>query len=166
MKIKLLITGGTIDDIDYEKIEDINKYACKKTYIIEMLKQGKCKADIDSQILMMKDSIYMTDSDREKILKSCKNCQENKIVITHGTDTMPETARFLGENIKDKTVVLLGAIIPYNQKNSDALFNLGCAISVAQILPNGVYITMNGKIFPFDNVRKNKKLNEFEKIIK
>ena len=161
MKIKLLITGGTIDT---ERIKKNGDYVYKETYLLKMLKQGKCKVDIGSQILMMKDSLYITDLDREKILQSCKNYQENKIIITHGTDTMLETARFLSEKIKNKTIVLLGAMIPYNQKNSDALFNLGCAVCAAQILPKGVYITMNGKIFSWDNVRKNKKLGEFEKI--
>ena len=161
MKIKLLITGGTIDS---EEIKKNGDYVYKETYLLEMLKQGRCKVDIDSQILMMKDSLYMTDPDREKILQNCKDCKENKIIITHGTDTMAETARFLGKNIKDKTIILLGAIIPYNQKNSDALFNLGCAVCAAQILPKGVYIAMNGKILIWDNVKKNKKLGEFEKI--
>jgi len=98
-------------------------------------------------------------------LQSCKNCSEDKIVITHGTDTMPETAKVLGKNIKDKTIVLLGSMIPYSFGGSDALFNLGCAISAVQILPKGVYITMNGKIFPYDNVRKNKEIGEFQNLV-
>lgn len=151
MKIKLFITGGTIDA---EKIEKGDKYVYDKTYIPEMLKRGKCKVDIESKVLFIKDSIYTTDSDREKILQNCKNCKENKIIITHGTDTMVETAQILGKEIKNKTIVLLGAMVPYNQKKSDALFNLGCAISAVQILPWGVYITMNGKIFSWDNVKK------------
>ena len=106
----------------------------------------------------------MTDEDREKILQSCKDCEEDKIIITHGTDTMVETAQVLGKNIKDKTIVLVGAMIPYNQEKSDALFNLGCAVSAVQILPKGVYIAMNGKIFSWDNVRKNKELGLFESI--
>ena len=159
--IKLFITGGTIDA---EKIEKEDKYIYDKTYIPEMLKQGKCKVDIKNKILFMKDSIYTTDKDREKILQSCKNCKESKIIITHGTDTMTETAQILGKKIKDKTIILLGAMVPYNQKKSDALFNLGCAISAVQTLPNGVYITMNGKIFSWDNVRKNKELGLFENI--
>ena len=161
MTIKLLITGGTID---CERIEENDKYVFEKTHLPEMLEQGRCKIDIDSQILMLKDSIYMTDEDREKILQSCKDCEEDKIIITHGTDTMVETAQVLGKNIKDKTIVLVGAMIPYNQEKSDALFNLGCAVSAVQILPKGVYIAMNGKIFSWDNVRKNKELGLFESI--
>ncbi len=127
-----------------------------------MLKQGRCNADINLKILMLKDSIYMTDLDRKKILQSCKEYKEDKIIITHGTDSMVKTAQLLGQNIKDKTIILLGAIAPYNQKQSDALFNLGGGIIAVQLLPKGVYITMNGKIFLWNKVRKNKKAGVFE----
>ena len=161
MTIKLFITGGTID---CEKIEKENKYIFTKTHLPEMLEQARNRVDINSEILMLKDSVYMTNSDRERILKRCKSTKEDKIVITHGTDTMVETAQVLGKNIKDKTIVLLGAMTPYNQKNSDALFNLGSAITAVQLLSKGVYITMDGKIFSWDNVRKNKELGEFEEL--
>lgn len=159
MTIKLFITGGTID---CERKDEEDNYIFEETHIPKMLRQGRNKADIVSQVLMLKDSLDMTEDDRKKILQNCKDCDEDKIIITHGTDTMVETARVLGKNIKDKTIVLLGAMIPYNQENSDALFNLGCAVSAVQSLPNGVYITMNGKIFEWDNVRKNKELGEFQ----
>ena len=113
---------------------------------------------------MMKDSIYMTDRDREKILQSCKDCKEDKIIITHGTDTMVQTAQVLGKSIKNKTIILSGAMIPYNQEKSDALFNLGCAVLAMQSLPKGIYITMTGKIFSWDNIRKNKEHGLFEEI--
>ncbi len=159
--IRLFITGGTID---VEKIGEGDKYIFDKTYTSQMLEQGRCKIYIKSQVLFLKDSIYTTDKDREKILQSCKDCTEDKVIITHGTDTMSETAQMLGKAIKNKTIVLLGAMVPFNQPKSDALFNLGCAISSVQSLPNGVYITMNGKIFSWNNVRKNKKLGLFENI--
>ena len=159
MTIKLFITGGTID---CERIEDKDKYIFDKTHLPEILEQGRCKVNIESQVLMMKDSIYMDDKDREKILQNCKDCKEDKIIITHGTDTMVQTAQLLGKNIKNKTIVLLGAMVPYNQKKSDAPFNLGCAVLAVQSLPKGIYITMNGKIFSWDNVRKNKELGLFE----
>jgi len=159
--IRLFITGGTID---VEKVEEGDKYIFDKTYLPQMLEQGRCKVDIKSQVLFLEDSIYTTDEDREKILQSCKDCTEDKIIITHGTDTMAETAQMLGKVIKDKTIVLLGAMVPFNQPKSDALFNLGCAISAVQSLPKGVYITMNGKIFSWDNVGKNKELGLFENI--
>jgi L-asparaginase len=159
MTIRILLTGGTID---CERIEQGDKYVFDETHLPEMLEQGRCKLDIESQVLFLKDSIYTTDEDRKKILLTCKDCDEDRIVILHGTDTMPETARILGKEIKDKTIVLLGAMIPFNQKKSDALFNLGCAVSAVQSLPKGVYITMNGKIFKWDNVKKNKELGLFE----
>ena len=104
----------------------------------------------------------MNDNDRQQILESCLACDEPQIVITHGTDTMVETSQVLATKIKDKTIVLLGAMVPYQFKNSDALFNLGCAIAAVQTLENGVYITMNGKIFNYDEVIKNKDLGEFQ----
>ena len=159
--IRLFITGGTIDA---EKIGEKGKYVFGKTYIPEMLEQGRCKVDTESQVLFMKDSLYTIDEDREKILQSCKDCTENKILITHGTDTMTKTAQILGKEIEDKTIVLLGAMVPYNQNKSDALFNLGYAISAVQFLPNGVFIAMNSKIFSWDNVKKNKELGLFENI--
>lgn len=159
--IKLFITGGTID---VDKIEEGDKYIFDETKTPQMIEQARCKVDIKSQVLFLKDSLYATDEDREKILQNCKDCIENKIIVTHGTDTMPETAQMLGKEIADKTIVLLGAMVPYNQPNSDALFNLGCAISAVQSLSKGVYITMNGKIFSWDNVRKNKELGLFENI--
>jgi len=162
MAIKILITGGTIDT----KYNELNgKSIFTKSHLPEMLKQARCKVDVKLETVMLKDSNDMIDSDREKILQNCKNCGEDRIVITHGTDTMPETAKVLGENIKDKTIVLLGSMIPYSFGGSDALFNLGCAISAVQILPKGVYITMNGKIFPYDNVRKNKEIGEFQNLV-
>jgi L-asparaginase len=105
------------------------------------------------------------NEDRKEILKRCIECMENKIIVTHGTDTMVETARALGDNVRGKTVILVGAMIPYAFGASDALFNLGFAFSAVQAVQQGVYITMNGKIFHWDNVRKNKKSGEFEELL-
>jgi len=160
MKIKIFITGGTID---CQKIDEkTQKYIFTKTHIPEMLEQGRNRTKVNLEVLMLKDSLDMTDDDRKIILEKCKKAPENKIVITHGTDTMVETAQILGKNIKNKIIVLLGAMTPFVFKNSDALFNLGAAITAVQILKKGVYIAMNGKIFTWDNVRKNRKLGEFE----
>lgn len=161
MKIKLFATGGTID---CEQIKKGNKYVFSKTHLPKMLKQGRCKINLDRKVLMMKDSLYMADADRAKILQKCKSCKNRKIVITHGTDTMCETAQVLGKNIKNKTIVLVGAMVPYNKKNSDALFNFGGAVIAVQSLKHGVYVIMNGKIFQWTNVRKNKKIGEFESL--
>ena len=162
MVVKILITGGTID----KKYNELNgKLIFTESHLPKMLHQAKCKADVELETVMLKDSLDMTDSDREKILRSCRNCKGDKSIITHGTDTIPETAKILGENIKNKTIILLGAMIPYTFGGSDALFNLGSAISAVQILPKGIYITMNGKIFPYDNIRKNKEIGEFQNLI-
>ena len=111
---------------------------------------------------MMIDSSYMTDSNREVILEACRIADENKIIITHGTDTMVETAQYLAKSIKNKTILLSGAMIPFKFGSSDGLFNFGCALAFAQVLPPGVYIAMNGKYFAWDNVRKNKMTGKFE----
>ena len=160
MKIKIFITGGTID---CQKIDSkIQQYIFTETHLPQMLEQGRNRTEVDLETLMLKYSLYMTDADRKLILEKCREIPEDKIVITYGTDTMVETATILGKNIKNKTIVLLGAMTPFVFKNSDALFNLGAAITVVQILPKGVYIAMNGKIFTWDNVRKDKKLGEFK----
>jgi L-asparaginase len=128
------------------------------------LQLGRCKIDVEITTLMMIDSLDMTDSDRVVILENCRKVKDSQIVITHGTDTMVETARFLGNRINDKTIVLTGAMIPYKFGSSDGLFNLGCAIAFVQALPQGVYIAMNGRYFKYDKVRKNKLIGEFEEI--
>ena len=159
MTIRLLITGGTID----KQYNELNgELIFTQSGVEDMLVQGRAKLDIAYETVMLKDSLDMDDSDRQQILESCLACNEPQIVITHGTDTMVETSQVLATKIKDKTIVLLGAMVPYQFKNSDALFNLGCAIAAVQILENGVYITMNGKIFNYDEVIKNKDLGEFQ----
>lgn len=161
MGIRLLITGGTIDK-EYNPIT--GELVFPQTHLPAILEQGRCKVGVEPETVMLKDSLHMNDNDRKQILEKCQSCKEDKIIITHGTDTMVETAQILGKSLKDKTVVLLGAMVPYTINNSDALFNLGCAIAAVQLLPKGVYITMNGKIFSWDNVRKNKNLGEFKTI--
>ena len=111
---------------------------------------------------MLKDSLFMTDDDRKEILAACNKVKEGHIVITHGTDTMEVTARYLGRHIENKTIVLTGAMIPYKFGSSDGIFNLASALSFAQALPSGVYVAMNGKLFTCDNVTKNKKRGVFE----
>lgn len=163
MKIKLFTTGGTID---CESInQETKEYSFSESYIPKMLEQARCKTNVDIEFIMSKDSLLMNDGDREIILQKCLSCNEDKIIITHGTDTMAETAKYLGEKIKNKTIVLVGAMIPYNQDFSDAMFNLGKAIASVQLLPEGVFISMNGKIFNYDNVKKNRELGIFQNII-
>ncbi|MEA3307739.1 MAG: asparaginase domain-containing protein [Elusimicrobiota bacterium] len=159
MKIKIIITGGTFDK-EYNELS--GRLFFKKTHIHEMLKLGRSKVQTVIKSLMMIDSLYMTNKDRLKILDECKKSKEKNIVITHGTDTMQETAKILGGKIKNKTIVITGAMVPYKFGSSDGLFNLGSAISFAQVLPHGVYVAMNGKYFCWTNVRKNRKKGEFE----
>jgi L-asparaginase len=159
MRIGIFVTGGTFDK-EYNELE--GKLFFKDTHLQEMLQLGRCKLKVEIRTLMMVDSLEMTDADREIILENCIRCGEERIVITHGTDTMEMTARRLGKNPLAKTVVLTGAMVPYKFGSSDGLFNLGSALAFVQTLPHGVYIAMNGRCFPWDNVRKNRNTGEFE----
>lgn len=159
MKIRLFITGGTIDKSYNMQNGELHFV---DSHIPSMLTEGRCHADYSLDKIMLKDSLDMTDSDRLEILNACLQADESKIVITHGTDTMVQTAQLLADHIDDKTVVLTGAMVPYVFKKSDSLFNLGSAMSAVQCLPYGVYITMNGKVFSADNVVKNREEGVFE----
>lgn len=163
MPLKILVTGGTFDK-EYNEINGMLYF--KDTHISEMLRLGRCRLETNLRTVMMIDSLEMTDADRQLILEHCKKAPEDKIVITHGTDTMVETARILAQGRTGKTIVLTGAMIPYAFGSSDGLFNLGSALSFAQTLPPGVYLAMNGKYFTWDNVRKNRERGEFEEITK
>ena len=159
MAIKLLITGGTFDK-DYDELT--GKLYFRDTHIHEMLKLGRCRLQTRVRTVMMVDSLEMTESDRKIIEEICCKSEEEQIVITHGTDTMEETARVLGAAGLPKTIVLTGAMIPYAFGSSDGLFNLGSALSFVQVLPHGVYVAMNGTFFPWNDVRKNRGLGVFE----
>jgi len=161
MTIKIFVTGGTFDK-EYNELD--GKLFFKDTHLPEMLKLARCKLKIDVRTLVMVDSLDMTDADRKIILENCKKTKEDKILITHGTDTMVETARVLANSIKDKTIVLTGAMIPYKFGSSDGLFNLGSSLAFVQTLLHGVYISMNGKYFHWDNVKKNNQTGVFEEI--
>ena len=162
MKIKIFVTGGTFDK-EYNELN--GELFFKDTHLTEILALGRSRVPVDITMLMMKDSLHMTDADRNLISKSCQSCAETKIVITHGTDTMVETAKVLANEVKGKTIVLTGALIPYKFGSSDGLFNLGSAIAFSETLPAGVYVAMNGRYFNWNNVRKNKELGIFEEIV-
>jgi L-asparaginase len=159
MTIRLLITGGTFDK-EYNELTGALYF--KDTHVPEILRAGRCHLEVDARTLMMVDSLEMTDADRRIVCEQCASCPADRIVITHGTDTMEVTARVLGEARIDKTIVLTGAMIPYKFGSSDGLFNLGSALAFAQCLPPGVYVAMNGRRFTWDNVRKNRELGVFE----
>jgi len=159
MKIKLIITGGTLD-----KSYNMNNGELHfvDSHVPSMLTEGRCKADYVLEKMMLKDSIEIHDSDRMAILTTCQQADEDKIIITHGTDTMVQSARFLQDNINNKTIVLTGAMIPYVFDKSDSLFNLGAAFAAVQSLPTGVYLTMNGSVFNAHEVVKNREEGVFE----
>jgi L-asparaginase len=159
MAIRLFITGGTFDKT-YDEIS--GKLLFRDTHVQEMLQLGRCRLDVAVRTLMMVDSLDMTDADRQVVLQNCRSAAEERIVITHGTDTMTDTARVLGEAGLPKTVVLTGAMVPYAFGSSDGLFNLGSALSFVQALPRGVYVAMNGRCLPWDDVIKNRALGVFE----
>lgn len=159
MAIRIFVTGGTFDK-EYDEIH--GRLFFKDTHVGEMLKLGRSRVEVTVRTLMMIDSLDMTDADREVIVGHCRACDEQRIVITHGTDTMIETARALAGGVADKTIVLTGAMVPYAFGSSDGLFNLGSAVSFAQVLPAGVFIAMNGRVLPWDRARKNRETGFFE----
>lgn len=157
--IRIVITGGTFDK-HYDEISGALTF--KDTHLPEILKYVRCTLPLELELNQLIDSLEMHLSSRLKILESCRRAVENRIVITHGTDTMIETGRILGEARLAKTIVLTGAMVPYAFTSSDAVFNLGCGIVAVQLLPAGVYIAMNGRVFPWDDVRKNREAGVFE----
>ena len=158
MSLRIFVTGGTFDK-EYDEIT--GNLFFKKTHLREMLDLGRAKIDINISTLMMKDSLEMDKNDRSIVVDNCSKSIEGNIIITHGTDTMIDTATSIANAKLNKTIVLTGAMIPYKFGSSDGLFNLGAAIGFVQSLPNGVYIAMNGKYFHYDKVKKNKEIGEF-----
>lgn len=159
MAVRIFVTGGTFDK-EYNELT--GELFFKESHVTEMLELGRCRVPVDVRTLMMVDSLHMTDDDRNLVVRSCAKAREERIVVTHGTDTMEVTARAIGEAVKGKTIVLTGAMVPYKFGSSDGLFNLGSALAFAQSLPHGVYIAMNGRCFSWERVHKNRKLGIFE----
>jgi L-asparaginase len=159
VSLRILVTGGTFDK-HYHELE--GRLFFRETQVPEMLELGRCKLAVSVETLMMIDSLEMTDADRARILAACTQAPEDHIVITHGTDTMAITARVIGEAALAKTVVLTGAMVPYQFGSSDGLFNLGSALAFAQTLPQGTYVAMNGRYFRWNSVRKNRATGVFE----
>ena len=164
MSLRIFVTGGTFDK-EYNELT--GALAFKDTHLPEMLRLGRSRVDVSVRTLMMIDSLEMTDADREAIVAQCRQAAETRIVITHGTDTMIETAAALARALPPhagKTIVLTGAMIPYAFGSSDGLFNLGSALSFVQLLEPGVYLAMNGRYFRWDRVRKNRDTGTFEAV--
>ena len=159
--MKILITGGTLDK-QYNPLN--GELIFNQTSLTEMLTQSRSSVKAELEILMLKDSLEMNDEDRRLISQACTNSEQCQIIITHGTDTMVESAQVIAADLDpNQTVVLLGAMVPYQFKGSDALFNLGCAMAAVQTLSSGVYITMNGQVFDYREVKKNRAIGQFVK---
>jgi L-asparaginase len=161
VKLRIIITGGTFDK-DYDEIQGVLTF--KDTHLPEILSYVRCTVPVQLEINQLIDSLEMQMSNRLKILESCRRCAETHILVTHGTDTMIETARVIGDAQLPKTVVLTGAMVPYALSSSDAVFNLGSAMVAAQLLPSGVYVAMNGRVFSWNNVTKLKDRGVFEEL--
>lgn len=157
--IRIFITGGTFDK-EYDELT--GQLYFQDSHLAEMLRLGRANLPLEIRTLMMVDSLDMSDDDRALIVEHARHAAERRIVITHGTDTMVETAQVLAAQVRDKTIVLTGAMIPYKFGSSDGLFNLGSALAFAQTLPPGVYVAMNGRAFPAGGVRKNRQTGMFE----
>ena len=157
--IRILVTGGTFDK-QYDELTGTLFF--RDTHVPEMLRLGRSRLAVHVETATMKDSLDMTDRDRQAIVARCAAVPERAVLVTHGTDTMVETARALAAAGMEKTIVLTGAMVPYAFGSSDGLFNLGSALSFVQVLPPGVYIAMNGQHFRWDNVRKNTATGVFE----
>ena len=160
-EIKVFITGGTFDK-EYNELNGTLYF--NETHLFEMLTLGRSRLDLSIHTLMLKDSLDFEESDRQLIAAACNEAKEHKLLITHGTDTMAITASYLAKHCPNKTIVLTGAMVPYKFGSSDGLFNLGSALAFVQVLPIGVFIAMNGKIFEADKVKKNTNRGEFESI--
>lgn len=160
MRIRILITGGTFDK-EYDELTGALFFS--DTHLPEMLRLGRSKLDVAVQTVCMMDSLEMDAEHRAQILEACRDSPEGRILVTHGTDTMVETAAVLA-SIKDKVIVLTGALNPARFQGSDAVFNIGCAVGAVQSLPDGVYIAMNGRIWNPAHVRKNRDANRFEAV--
>jgi L-asparaginase len=160
-RIRILVTGGTFDK-EYNEIDGTLFF--KDTHVADMLRLGRCRLEVAVETLMMIDSLQMTDAGRQLILERCTATPATRIVITHGTDSMEHTAAVLGRGIRGKTIVLTGAMVPYQFGSSDGLFNLGTALAFVQTLDPGVYVAMNGRCFPWHSVRKNREQGIFESV--
>ena len=161
MSIRIFVTGGTFDK-EYNEIT--GELFFKETHLPEMIARSRVTPKVEVTTLMMIDSLDMKQQERELIVSQCKAANEDKIIITHGTDTMAVTAAVLAGKVDGKTIILTGAMIPYKFGSSDGFFNLGCALAFVQTLPAGVYVSMNGRFFTWDNVRKNRQTGQFEEL--
>lgn len=158
MRIRVLTAGGTIDKVYFD---DASTYKIGESQVGPLLRESNVTFDFEVEQVMQKDSLHMTDADRALLRERAAAAPERLLLVTHGTDTMTATAAALA-GLPDKVIVFTGSMLPARFRQSDAAFNLGCAIGALQVLPPGVYIAMNGRVAPADTVRKNRAQNRFE----
>jgi L-asparaginase len=161
MSLCVIAAGGTFDK-HYDEIT--GKLGFGDSVLPGVIAQSRISLPVRFEQLPLLDSLEMQPQDRLRILDACRRAAEDRIIVIHGTDTMPETAQVLGQAGLSKTIVLTGAMIPYRVVNSDALFNFGMAVGVAQVLPAGVHVAMSGQVFAWDNVRKDRTLGLFQSL--
>ncbi len=161
MAVRIIITGGTFDK-HYDELKGVLSF--KQSHLPDILKQVRITEPVELEINQLVDSLEMGEASRDSVLEACRRAAEDRILITHGTDRMVETAQVLGAAGLPKTIVLTGAMVPYSVSGSDALFNLGCAFASVQLLGAGVYLAMNGRVFAWDRVRKNYEKGVFEEL--
>jgi L-asparaginase len=157
--VRVIVTGGTFDKA-YDAIK--GELTFKESHLPEILEQIRVTVPVEIELNQLIDSLQMQDENRRSVLVACERAPEDAIIITHGTDTMAETARLIGPAKLEKTIVLTGAMVPFQVQGSDALFNFGAAFTAVRLLPHGVYVAMNGRIFDWDKVRKDRKIGIFE----
>ena len=159
MKLRIIITGGTFDK-SYDAVR--GELTFRRSHLPEIISQLNLTVPVELEINQLVDSLYMDEEGRRKVLQACEEAPEDHILIIHGTDTMTETARLIGQARLGKRIVLTGAMVPYAVHGSDALFNLGFGCAAVQLVEPGVYVAMSGRVFPWDNVRKNREAGQFE----
>jgi len=159
--IRVIVTGGTFDK-HYDEIR--GELTFKESHLPEILRLTRVTLPVEVELNQLIDSLQMQDENRASVLEACRRAPEERIIVTHGTDTMAETAGLLGPAGMAKTVVLTGAMVPYKVQGSDALFNFGTAFAAVQLLPAGVWIVMNGRVFAWDAVRKNREKGVFQEL--
>jgi L-asparaginase len=155
---RIIVTGGTFDK-RYDAIK--GELTFKETHLPAILEQSRVTLPLSIDIRLLIDSLHMTDAHRRGVLDACRASPEGAVVVIHGTDTMVQTAQVVGRAALDKTIVFTGAMVPYSVQGTDAPFNLGFALAMALALPAGAYVAMNGRVFAWDNVEKDRAEGEF-----
>jgi L-asparaginase len=157
--IRVIVTGGTFDK-HYDELR--GELTFRESNLPEILRLVRVEVPVEVETNQLIDSLHMQDVNRDSVLEACTRAPEELVIVTHGTDTMADTAALIGRAGLAKTIVLTGAMVPYQVQGSDALFNFGAAFAAVQLLPHGAWIAMSGRVFAWDRVRKNREKGRFE----